>query len=404
MSDERRNAVTPQAKLYDRDTERQLVGAALLDPRLFADSIDPADFYLDDLRTVWETGRDLSRQGITPDQVTLADALERRGADIRRSFIASLAAENLSTGYAETWAATVRDYARRRRVFALLQDGLIGAQNGANLDATIDGVLAGLERLLDADARRRRDQAQAASLTKSHWSAAELLDTLFDGPLEAVKDLLPVGLTLLGGPAMSGKSWLALQFAIAVATGGSILGRQTEAGRVLYLAPDDEPRRVSARAAKQGMPRAAEIDFATEWRCAAHDPPLDLERVLGEGGYWLVVVDTLSGALGTGALPVAASRIRRAALDAGAAVLAVDRPVIQQEILDRVSCDAILTLERAEDGKRGLLRVSGRDVEPHELPLDWEPVTCIWRLASDPAAGAPSSDGASSSRRRGRKV
>jgi hypothetical protein len=377
------SAMKPQSKLYDPDTERQLVGAALLDPALFANTINPSDFYLEDLRAVWQTGRELIQRGLTPDQVTLADALERKGAEIRRSFIASLVAENLSTGYVESWAATVREYAQRRRVFAVLQEGLVAAQNGADIETAIDGVLNGLERLLDDEAQQRRAAADTARSAKSLWAAAELIAAAFDGPRWAIKDLLPIGLTLLTGEALAGKSWLALQLATAAATSGTALDRRAEAGRVLYLAPDDGPRRLQERAVKQGMPRDAEISFATEWR-AAGDPVVDLERVIREGHYRLVVLDTLSSLCNcTGDAAAQAAVIRHAALDAGTALLMVDRPAVRREILDRVSCDAALTLERTGP-QSGVLHVTGRDVEPQELALDWQPATCTWQLAEEP--------------------
>ncbi len=57
------------------------------------------------------------------------------------------------------------------------------------------------------------------------------------------------GCTILAGAPKLGKSWLALEWAIAKATGGSAWGRiQTgEPGDTLYLALEDNDRRLQSR-------------------------------------------------------------------------------------------------------------------------------------------------------------
>lgn len=61
----------------------------------------------------------------------------------------------------------------------------------------------------------------------------------------AVDDFLPVGLSVLTGGAKVGKSYLALNIALGVATGGRILGHfDAVKGGVLYLALEDTMRRL----------------------------------------------------------------------------------------------------------------------------------------------------------------
>lgn len=56
----------------------------------------------------------------------------------------------------------------------------------------------------------------------------------------AVDDFLPVGLSVLAGGAKVGKSYLALNFALAVSTGGRVLGQfKAQKGGVLNLALED---------------------------------------------------------------------------------------------------------------------------------------------------------------------
>jgi hypothetical protein len=65
----------------------------------------------------------------------------------------------------------------------------------------------------------------------------------------AIPDILPEGLTLLAGKPKLGKSWLALSVALAVAAGGVALGTYpVKQGEVLYLALEDNERRLQSRA------------------------------------------------------------------------------------------------------------------------------------------------------------
>ena len=64
-----------------------------------------------------------------------------------------------------------------------------------------------------------------------------------------IPEILPEGLTLLAGKPKLGKSWLALSVALSIAAGGVALGTQPVAkGDVLYLALEDNARRLQSRA------------------------------------------------------------------------------------------------------------------------------------------------------------
>ncbi len=81
-----------------------------------------------------------------------------------------------------------------------------------------------------------------------YLSFAELAGMTFADPSWILPDILPdAGLYLLSGKPKCGKSWLALSLALAVATGGSCLGRKVQQGRVMYLALEDTPRRFMQR-------------------------------------------------------------------------------------------------------------------------------------------------------------
>ncbi|MDL2294092.1 AAA family ATPase [Ruminococcaceae bacterium OttesenSCG-928-D13] len=67
-------------------------------------------------------------------------------------------------------------------------------------------------------------------------------------PLDyVIEGLLPKGLTILGGPSKSYKSYMCLDMALSIAGGNDFLGFPTMQGDVLYLALEDGKRRLQKR-------------------------------------------------------------------------------------------------------------------------------------------------------------
>ena len=133
---------------------------------------------------------------------------------------------------------------------------------------------------------------------KTRWTIAELRAAVFPAPKWAVPGIVPVGLTFLAGRPKLGKSWMALQIAHAKGTGGRVFNQQIEKGDVLYLALEDSPRRLKERTEKQGVPATAEIQFVTEWQSLKEGGLSDLQIEIMRADYSLVVIDTLSRAIG----------------------------------------------------------------------------------------------------------
>ena len=63
-------------------------------------------------------------------------------------------------------------------------------------------------------------QAEGDQDEKTTWTLDELLDADFPEPTWTVPDYIPVGLVSLAGRPKIGKSWMALQLAIAKGSGG----------------------------------------------------------------------------------------------------------------------------------------------------------------------------------------
>jgi AAA domain len=78
-------------------------------------------------------------------------------------------------------------------------------------------------------------------------TAAVLAAKVFPSITYTVPRYIAQGVTLLAGKPKVGKSWLALNIAEAIASGGSVLGEKVEPGDVLYLALEDNERRLQRR-------------------------------------------------------------------------------------------------------------------------------------------------------------
>jgi len=79
-------------------------------------------------------------------------------------------------------------------------------------------------------------------------TGAQLLKRRIPQPREVVPGLLTVGTSLLCGKAKLGKSWMALELAVAVATGTKAMGSIPVGPKdALYLALEDNHRRLKSR-------------------------------------------------------------------------------------------------------------------------------------------------------------
>lgn len=277
----------------------------------------------------------------------------------------------------------------------------VEALQNAYIEGGLGKVRATLDSLGKADPALLRLVASDPAPIKTTWTAAELLQTDFPDPTWAVPEVIPVGLSFLAGRPKVGKSWLALQVAGAVATGGRALDRQVKLGRVLYLALEDSPRWLKNRLQTQAIPSSADLVFKTTWRNLTEGGLADLQDEIERGAYGLVVIDTLSRALGRAdqqdlaEMTAILGNLQRVAQLFDLAVLLIDHhrkpagmvvnPI--DDILGSTAkaavADAAIGLFR-EQGKHGAtLKVTGRDLEELELALDWDPVTCCWHLLGE---------------------
>lgn len=243
-------------------------------------------------------------------------------------------------------------------------------------------------------------------------SAYTILTTDWPEPVWAIPHYLPVGLTLFAGRAKLGKSFLALQIAQSVVTGGVALGEQAAKGPVLFLALEDSPRRLKDRMQGQAwLPlQRQEADFMCLGDFDKQIGPLSdpagvakLALQMQARQYRLVVIDTLSRAFrgdqnDADTMARALSPLQSLALSMNCALVVIDHHKKKDQgesdpILDvsgsvaKVGiADAIWGLYR-EQGKAGvILHILGRDLDEKQAHLTFDPFTLCWQNDGDPQA------------------
>ena len=247
---------------------------------------------------------------------------------------------------------------------------------------------------------------RAARLAKLPIKSAQTID-LTDYPEAkwAIPGLIPDGVTILAGPKSRGKSFIALDFGIAVATGGPALGNiKCEPGAVLYLALEDGERRIKGRmrAILQGRLVPSALDIATEWRTIDDGGLEDIETwILARSDARLVVIDILAKVKGR---PDAARGVydqdyatigpfHALARKHGIAIVLVHHtnkgsaadPVLRISGTMGLSgaADTTLVLSREARDTYGTLDVRGRDVPEREIALQFDSKTgCVIQLGA----------------------
>lgn len=229
-----------------------------------------------------------------------------------------------------------------------------------------------------------------------------LLGTDFPPVDWIVPGYITEGLTILAGRPKLGKSWLALGIGIAVATAGNVLGQDVDQGDAIYLALEDNRRRLKDRLEVVLPPRdrpnmsrltlqtlAPSVDkglvaMLDDWRAHSAEPKL-------------VIIDTLakvrpakkSNQDSYTADYAAIGPIQEWSLQHRIAVIVVHhvRKMEAEDPLESVSgtngltgaADTIMVLDRRTDGPKIYGR--GRDIEDFEKALKFK--EGVWEVLGD---------------------
>ena len=243
---------------------------------------------------------------------------------------------------------------------------------------------------------------EAGENFEAPFTLQRLLDVPFSLPQWVIPHLLPEGLLLLVGKPKQGKSWLALQMALAIASGTLLFDSYAarQAG-VLYLALEDTPQRLQARTKQllstmTGKPTA--LEFAVQWPRLDEGGLAQLETYLqSHTQIRLVIIDTwtkLAPQTGPRARTqyegdyAALAPLKHVADTQHISILVIHhlRKASGQDVLDEITgstgltgaVDGMLVLKRTREQEEGTLFVTGRDIAEQSLSLLFDPITARW--------------------------
>ena len=240
------------------------------------------------------------------------------------------------------------------------------------------------------------------------FTAADLMKMELPEPQYAVDGVIQQGFNILAGKPKLGKSWMALNIAIAVSTGGCAFGSiVVEQGDVLYLALEDTKRRLQDRLNKllrsQDAAAPERLTLATHWPRQDKGGLAAVEHWLTERkGARLVIVDTwprykprtlVRGGNDYETDYAHAGELKAVADKAGVSTLALAHcrkmgaadPV--EEIMGTMglsgAADGLLVLRRERGQHDAALHITGRDLDDRELALKWDAGFALWSILGD---------------------
>lgn len=225
--------------------------------------------------------------------------------------------------------------------------------------------------------------------------AATILQTEYPPINWIVEDYLAPGLNFLVGKPKVGKSWLALQLALSVLTGGKTFEKEVKSGRVLIIALEDNERRLNDRMKKQNWQvKPGMVDYIMADTFREQISALNagggkrLLKYIERKKYRLVIVDTFSRAiqgdqLDPGEMTQAVGHLQQYAISKDIALLIVDhmpKNSPSQSPIDHIYgsvakagvTDGLWGIYK-EQGKAGAkLAITGRDIAETELKLTFD--------------------------------
>lgn len=238
-------------------------------------------------------------------------------------------------------------------------------------------------------------------------TAREILNIDFPNIECVVKELIPVGLTILAGRPKIGKSWLALNISIAVANGTNALGGfETKKSKVLYIALEDSKRRIKDRI---NNIMGNEIDKLAPEGLIYLEENFDFPKI-NDGGIQeinnilddekdieLVVIDTLGRSIADKGRKdrniyladyEIASQLQELAMKRNISILILHhtKKGNEENVFDEISGTTGLTgamdtmMVIKEKNKEHTLHITGRDVEQADYKIVFDKKLFCWNV------------------------
>jgi len=228
--------------------------------------------------------------------------------------------------------------------------------------------------------------------------------TEFPQPTFTIPGLVPNGLTILAGKPKVGKSLLAYNLGLCLASGQKALGAiPLDPCEVLYMVLEETPGKIKSKLAKMRgtSPLTNRIHFAFSWNAVDKKGLEDLDEWLKDHpAVKLVVIDTFSRFRGWKASRLGYDRgyeavalIKKVADEKGVAIVLIHhlRKTSAEDQMDQVmgtvgitgAADSILILSRQRLNSGSELFITGRDIEEMNIALQFDSDSLSWRFVGD---------------------
>jgi len=384
---------------HNLDVETSLLGSLIHSKESRDRTIDKVkvnDFYIDKHRLIFKAIRDKHREDDLIDVPMLAAELGRRGVLEKvgdKFYLVQLLNDCPNPDAAETYAETLIDLARRRE----LADGADRLRTAVMLGEDPQPELEALEKIQE---RGAGEDKRLKGYTVKDLRAMDLTP-----PTSVVEGLIfNATLTGLAGKPFSGKSKIATDITLCVATGNPALGSlPVEKGRATYVSLEDGPARIMDRIDRfldsTGISdeELDDVSFYFNWRPLDQGGQTNVERLLWkEADHKLLIIDTLAGIKPrqsrTGNIYehdyAALAPLQKLANESNTAIMVLHhfRKAESDDPLDLVSgstgwtaaVDAVLLLKPDQGRADATLSLISRDIENTEYALGFDKPSGTW--------------------------
>ncbi len=199
-----------------------------------------------------------------------------------------------------------------------------------------------------------------------------------------LKDYIPEGITVLASRPKVGKSWLALQIALAAENDGIMFGKKISNTKTAYFAYEDGPKRIKKRFVAKGITsNHIKPSFVWESKKLGEGLETQIERLI-KSGTKVIIIDTFQKIykeVKNNNSYVAESqmlnKLHRIALDLGAFIIIVHHTTKAKydDVFDEISgttalqgvADTLWILSGVRNSKKKFtLHMTGRDIDTYD--------------------------------------
>lgn len=242
---------------HNEDAEASILGGILLQPSVLEllEDLEVDDFFNPRNKIVFQAMRNLASAARAIDVVTVESEIARAGkldAVGGAAYLGECALRVPTKDNVEHYKHIVKTHARNRAAKLALSSALHRLENWPHDPLELIGEVAGELARLDQERERHAAEQKARWIVPLDRFLGDEEPSDDDSADWLIRDLVPRGEPCLwAGPQKAGKTWAALDLALAIALGESWLGKfdNTYGGpaRVLCIFLEDNQRRLRKR-------------------------------------------------------------------------------------------------------------------------------------------------------------